>query len=324
MVLFVDTVGVVGAGTMGAQIAEVFALNGKNVILGDVKQEFVDGGLRRIRSSLDQLASFHEGKADREIRQAEQTLGTKLDPSQVEAARKRLRPTFPKSRVDEAFERIRGTTTLDGFAACDLVIEAVLEERKVKDEVFGRLGQIVQPRAVLATNTSSLSIAELAPASGRPARFLGLHFFNPPTTLPLVEVVPGPATDPETVDDCVNVIAALRNHRYPMMPIVVKDAPGFLVNRILGAMLKEAYAALEEKIASARDIDTAMKAGAGLPMGPLELSDHIGLDVIHHAGKVIEAQEGKYPFVRKPAVLERLVQEGRLGKKTRKGFFEYG
>ncbi|MBI2079100.1 MAG: 3-hydroxyacyl-CoA dehydrogenase family protein, partial [Euryarchaeota archaeon] len=176
---------------------------------------------------------------------------------------------------------------------------------------------------VVATNTSSLSVSELAAASGRPKRFLGLHFFNPPTTLPLVEVIPGTETDAETVEDVVNVVAGLRNHRYPMLPVVVKECPGFLVNRILGAMLKEAYACYEEKIASARDIDTAMKAGAGMPMGPLELSDHIGLDVIYHAGKVIEAQEGKYPFVKRPTVLERLVKEGRLGKKTGKGFFEY-
>lgn len=324
MVLFVETVGVVGAGTMGAQIAEVFALNGKKVLLSDVKQEFVDAGLRRIRASLDALSAFHEGKADREIRQAEQTLGIKLEPAQVEAARKKIRPTYTKARVEEAFGRIQGTTGLEAFGTCELVIEAVLEERKVKDDVFGRLGRITDPRCVLATNTSSLSVSDLAPGSGRPARFLGLHFFNPPTTLPLVEVIPGKSTDPETVDDCVNVIAGLRNHRYPLLPVVVKDAPGFLVNRILGAMLKEAYAALEEKIASARDIDTAMKTGAGLPMGPLELSDHIGLDVIHHAGKVIEAAEGTYPFVRTPMVLERLVKEGRLGRKTKKGFFEYG
>lgn len=323
MVLFVETVGVVGAGTMGAQIAEVFALNGKNVVLSDVRDEFVQAGLGRIRKSLDGLAAFHAGKAEREIRQAESALGIKLTPDQVAAAKKRVQPTYTKARVDEAFARIRGTTRLEDMAKAELVIEAVLEELPVKRDVFEALDKVLDGRAVLATNTSSLSVSELGVASGRPKRFLGLHFFNPPTTLPLVEVVPGKETDPETLDDAVNLIAGLRNHRYPMLPVVVKDAPGFLVNRILGAMLKESYAALEEKIASARDIDKAMKAGAGLPMGPLELSDHIGLDIIYHAGKVLEAAAGKYLFVAKPLVLEKLVKEGRLGKKTGSGFFQY-
>lgn len=323
MVLFIDTVGVVGAGTMGSQIAEVFALNGKNVVLADVKDEFVQKGLQRVRASLDGLAAFHEGKAEREIQQAEATLGIQLTPEQKDAARKRIRPTYTKDRVAQAFQRIQGTTRLEDMAKCELVIEAVLEEKKVKTGVFQRLNKILDSRAVIATNTSSLSVTELAEASGRPNRFVGLHFFNPPTTLPLVEVIPGKDSDPESVEDLVNLVAGLRNHRYPMMPVVVKDAPGFLVNRILGAMLKEAYAALEENIASARDIDKAMKAGAGLPMGPLELSDHIGLDVIYHAAKVLEAAEGKYPFVRNPAVLERLVKEGRLGKKTGSGFFTH-
>jgi 3-hydroxybutyryl-CoA dehydrogenase len=323
LVLFIDTVGVVGAGTMGSQIAEVFALNGKNVVLSDVKDEFVQKGLQRIRASLDGLAAFHEGKAEREIQQAESTLGIQLSSEQKDAARKRIRPTYTKQRVAEAFGRIKGTTKLEDMAKCELVIEAVLEEKKVKADVFQRLNTILDSRAIVATNTSSLSVSDLAATSGRPKRFLGLHFFNPPTTLPLIEVIPGTDSDPEAVEDIVNLVAGLRNHRYPMMPVVVKDAPGFLVNRILGALLKEAYAALEENIASARDIDKAMKAGAGLPMGPLELSDHIGLDVIYHAGKVIEAAEGRYPFVKKPAVLEKLVKEGRLGKKSGSGFFQH-
>lgn len=323
MVLFVETVGVVGAGSMGAQIAEIFALNGKNVVLHDIKPEFVEKGMARIRSSLDGLASYHQGKAEREIRSAESTLGLKLAAEQVEQARKKLRPTYTKARVDEAYARIHGTTQLEEMAPAELVVEAVIEDEKTKNEVFGRLHRLLQPRAVVATNTSSLSVTRLGNASGRPARFLGMHFFNPPTALPLVEVIPGDQTDSETVDDVVNLLAGIRNHRYPMLPIPVRDAPGFLVNRILGAMLREAYACLEEKIASARDIDTAMKAGAGLPMGPLELSDHIGLDVIYHASKVVEAQEGAYPFVKKPTVLERLVREGKLGKKTGAGFFPY-
>ena len=323
MVLFIDTVGVVGAGTMGSQIAELFALNGKNVVLSDVKDEFVQKGLQRMRASLDGLAAFHEGKADREIQQAETALGIQLTPDQKETARKRIRPTYTKERVAQALGRVQGTTRLEDMARCELVVEAVLEDKDVKAGVFSRLHKVLDSRAILATNTSSLSVTELAATSGRPKRFLGLHFFNPPTTLPLVEVIPGKESDPEAVEDIVNLVAGLRNHRYPMMPVVVKDAPGFLVNRILGAMLKESYAALEENIASARDIDKAMKAGAGLPMGPLELSDHIGLDVIYHAGKVMEAAEATYPFIKKPTVLERLVKDGRFGKKSGSGFFTH-
>jgi 3-hydroxybutyryl-CoA dehydrogenase len=323
MVLFVETVGVVGAGAMGSQIAEVFAFNGKNVVLSDVKQDFVDKGLARMRASLEGLAAFHEGKAQREIQNAERTLGIQLTPEQIEAVKKKIRPTYTKQRVQDAFAKVQGTTKLEDMKPCELVVEAVVEDPKVKADVFSRLSKITDARTVLATNTSSISVTDLAKSSGRPNRFLGLHFFNPPTTLPLVEVIPGAQTEPETVDDVVNLVAGLRNHRYPMVPIVVKDAPGFLVNRILGAMLREAYAALEEKIASPRDIDTAMKLGAGFPMGPLELSDHIGLDVIYHAGRVMQAAEGTYPFVREPKVLEKLVQEKKFGKKTGAGFFTY-
>jgi 3-hydroxybutyryl-CoA dehydrogenase len=323
MVLFVETVGVVGAGTMGSQIAEVFALNGKNVILSDIKAEFVQKGLARIRSSLDQLAAFHEGKAEREVRDAEKSLGITLTTEQKEQARKTIRPTYTKDRVAQAFGRVKGTTKTADMAKCEVVIEAVLEEKKIKADVFQSLHKALDARAVIASNTSSLSISDLAATSGRPKRFVGVHFFNPPTTLPLVEVIPGKESDAETVEDIVNLLAGMRNHRYPLLPVVVKDAPGFVVNRILGAMLKEAYAVLEEGVASARDIDKAMKAGAGLPMGPLELSDHIGLDIIHHAGKVLEAAKGSYPFVHDPKTLEKLVKEGRLGRKSGSGFFSY-
>lgn len=323
MVLFVETVGVVGAGTMGAQIAEVFALNGKNVVLRDLEDRFVQKGLERTRASLDALAAYHEGRAEAEVRNAESKLGVQFTLEQKEAARKKLRPTYPKARVDEAFQRIKATTQLRDLAGCDLIIEAIVEDFDQKAQLFQELNRLVDSRSVLATNTSALSVTKLGDASGRPARFVGMHFFNPPTTLPLVEVIPGKNTTSETVDDVVNLIATLRNHRYPMLPVVVKECPGFLVNRVLGVMLQEAYRCLEEGIASARDIDTAMKAGAGFPMGPLELSDHIGLDVILHATENAQRQAKEYPAVAEPTVLKRLVKEGRLGRKTGRGFFEY-
>jgi 3-hydroxybutyryl-CoA dehydrogenase len=323
MVLFVETVGVVGAGTMGSQIAEIFALNGKNVILRDVEDRFVQTGLDRIRKSLDALAAFHAQRADNEVRAAETKLGVALTQEQKEAARKKLRPTYSQQRVDDAFARIKGTTAVADLGACDFVVEAIIEDLAVKQQLFAELGRVCPPRTVFASNTSSLPISAMADASGRPQRFLGAHFFNPPTTLPLVEVIRGDKTDAETVDDVMNLLSSLRNHRYPMLPIPVKECPGFLVNRILGAMLEEAYRCLEEGVASARDIDSAMKAGAGFPMGPLELTDLVGLDVAKHVRDHVKQAMKSYPAVAEPTVLDRLVADGRLGRKAGKGFYDY-
>jgi 3-hydroxybutyryl-CoA dehydrogenase len=325
MVLFVDTVGVVGAGTMGARIAEVFALNGKKVLLNDVKPEFIEKGRKSIRKSLDGLATFHESKAEREMAKIEKDYGIQLTDTQKNEIRAKRKPTYPKERVDEAYARIEAAHSVDALADCDLVIEAIVEDADAKHKLFTSLGKTVQSRAVLATNTSALPVSPMGEASGRPERVLGTHFFNPPTTLPLVEIIAGNATDSETVSDVMNLFSGMRNHRYPMMPIQVKECPGFLVNRILGAMLQEAFRCYEEKVASARDIDNAVKAGAGFPMGPLELSDLIGLDVLLHAQKAVEERLPEYgDYVAEPRVLEKLIAEGNLGRKTGKGFFEYG
>lgn len=308
---------------MGSQIAEVFALNGKRVILRDLNDALVERGRQAIRKSLDGLATFHEGRAQAEAESAERKLGIKLTPDQVEAARTKLRPTYSKARVDEAFGRIQFTTNLSDLAACEFILEAIVEDLDAKTQLFQQLARVVDRRAMFASNTSALSISKMAEATDRPARFIGTHFFNPPTTLPLVEVIPGRRTDPETVDDVVNLLSTLRNHRYPLQAVVVKECPGFLVNRILGAMLDEAYRCLEEGVAPARDIDMAMKAGAGFPMGPLELSDLIGLDVIQHARANAERLAKEYQAVQRPTVVGRMVAEGRLGRKSGKGFFDY-
>ncbi len=323
MVLFVERVGVVGAGTMGSQLAEVFALNGKEVVLRDVEDRFVQSGLQRIRKSLDGLAEFHTRRAETEVQAAEARLGVQFTSEQKESARRKLRPTYSKERVDEAYGRIRGTTSLAGLKECDLVVEAIVEDLAVKAKLFQELNAACGPRTVFCTNTSALPISKMADASGRPQRFVGTHFFNPPVTLPLVEIIRGDQTDSETVDDVMNLLSAMRNHRYPLLPVPVKECPGFLVNRILGAMLEEAYRCLEEGVASARDIDAAMKAGAGFPMGPLELSDLIGLDVIQHVRNHIRSPDNQYQFTTAPKVVDRLVAEGRLGRKTGKGFFDY-
>jgi len=323
MVLFVETVGVVGAGTMGAQIAEVFALNGKNVVLRDIEDRFVQGGLQKVRRSLNDLAAFHENRAASEIRAAESKLGIQLTPEQKAAAEKKVRPTYSRQRVDEAFARIQGTTSLHDLKACEFVVEAIVEDLNVKGKLFAELNGICGPRTVFASNTSALPISKMAEMSGRPQRFLGTHFFNPPTTLPLVEIIKGDRTDAEAVDDVMNLFSSMRNHRYPMMPVQVKECPGFLVNRILGAMLEEAYRCLEEGVAPARDIDNAMKAGAGFPMGPLELTDLIGLDVAKHVADHVKSAMKTYPAVQEPKVLDKMVAEGRLGRKTGKGFYDY-
>lgn len=323
MVLFVETVGVVGAGTMGSQIAEVFALNGKRVVLRDVEDRFVRAGMDRIRRSLEGLAAFNAGRAENEIRAAEAKLGVALTPEQRDQASRKLRPTYTKARVEEAYARVRPTTNPADLRAADFVVEAIVEDVDAKARLFRELHAACGPRTVFATNTSSLPITALAAASGRPERFLGTHFFNPPTTLPLVEVIRGAQTSDETVEDVMNLVSSLRNHRYPMLAVPVKECPGFLVNRILGAMLEESYRCLEEGVASARDIDAAMKAGGGFPMGPLELSDLIGLDVIQAVRNHIRGAASTYPYVQNPSVVERLVADGRLGRKSGQGFFDY-
>lgn len=321
MVLFVDTVAVVGAGTMGARIAELFALNGKKVVLKEIEQGPLDKGMALIKQDLDQLVAFHENKGDAKIRDIESN-GISLTEDQKETIRKRNRPTYTRERADKVLEKIRPTLDYGDVAGADLVIEAVVERMDVKKAVFGDISKVVDSRTVFASNTSSLPITEMAKATDRPNRFLGMHFFNPPTTLPLVEIIPAETTEEETVMDVMNVVSELRNHRYPMMPVRVKETPGFLVNRILGAMMNEVFLCYEEKIAAPRDIDIAMKAGAGFPMGPLELADMIGLDVAAHV------QETLTPFFlgrekKTATVVSDLVEEGRLGKKVGRGFFEY-
>jgi 3-hydroxybutyryl-CoA dehydrogenase len=208
----------------------------------------------------------------------------------------------------------------------DLVIEAAPENAELKKRIFREVAGVAPEHAVLATNTSTLSITDIAAAlpPARRGRFLGVHFFNPPTTLPLVEVIPGVETRADILEDVVNFLAPMRNHRYPMLPIQVKEGPGFLVNRILAPMLQEAFACYEEGVAKPKDIDLAMQAGAGMPMGPLALADLVGLDVILHAGDSIRAQHGGVVPQRPVQIVRQLVAAGRLGQKSGRGFFEYG
>jgi len=321
--VYVEKVGVVGAGAMGAAIAEVFALNGKKVVLKDVKEEFVQRGLKNVEASLGNLVQFHQGKAEREIERIESENGIRLTDEQKAKVREAKAPTYTQERADRVMRAIKGTTDWADFADVDFVVEAVVERMDVKQQVFRDLEQHTPRHCILATNTSALSITEIASAvKDRRGKVLGAHFFNPPTTLPLVEVIPALETHESTVEETIQFLEELRNHRYPMLPVRVKETPGFVVNRILGRAFTEAFLIYEEGIASARDIDKAMKTGAGWPMGPLELADMVGLDVIQHVAVNMRAM-GVSESQRAPQVIQHLVKSGRLGRKTGKGFYDY-
>jgi 3-hydroxybutyryl-CoA dehydrogenase len=325
MVLFVDRAVVLGAGVMGARIAEVLALNNVNVTLRDIDQAALDKGRKTIEGDLDQLVAFQAGKATRAVAEFESKSGVALTPEQKAKAAETLKPTFDAKRKERLLSKITFTTGWDGCDKADLVIEAAPENAALKKKIFAELVTKVPEHTVLASNTSTLSITDLASSlpSNRRGRFLGVHFFNPPTTLPLIEVIPGIESRADIVEDVVNFLAPMRNQRYPLIPIQVKECPGFLVNRILGPMLNEAFACYEEGIAKPKDIDLAMQTGAGFPMGPLALADLVGLDVILHAAKSIREQQGGVVPQRPVQIIQQLVAAGRLGQKSGRGFFEY-
>ena len=325
MVLFVDRAAVLGAGVMGARIAEVLALNNVNVVLKDVDEAALKRGLATIEKDLDELIAFHAAKAGKAIDDFEGKTGVRLSDEQKAKVRETLKPSFDAERKKRLLGKIKTTTSFDGFDKVELVIEAAPENPALKKKIFAELVEKVGDHCVIATNTSTLSVSDLASALpvNRRGRFLGVHFFNPPTTLPLIELIPGIETRADILDDVVNFFAPMRNHRYPLLPVAVKECPGFLVNRILAPMLQEAFACYEEGIAKPKDIDLAMQAGAGMPMGPLALADLIGLDVILHAGKSIREQQGGVVTQRPVQIVQQLVAAGRLGQKSGRGFYEY-
>jgi len=278
----IETVGVVGAGTMGAGIAQVAAESGYDVVVRDVTEDLVAEGLDRIEAGLDRRR------------------GDELTDAEVDAAR----------------DRVTGTTDLDDLAGADVVVEAVVEDVDVKRDVFADLADVTDEDAVLATNTSTLSITTIAAATDRADLVVGLHFMNPVPVMRGVEVVVGEHTAPDTVAFAHEFAAALGKETWE-----ADDKPGFVTNRILMPWINEGIRACDEGVASKEDIDRGMKLGTNVPMGPLELADHIGLDVCLHASETLHAELGdRY----KPAyLLKRKVEAGDLGKKTGAGFYEY-
>ena len=277
-------VGVVGAGTMGNGIAQAFASAGYEVVMRDIKQEFVDRGMATIKKSLERLAS--RNKITGEAKDA--TLG-----------------------------RIKGTVPLDPMADCDLVVEAALEQVDLKVKLFGEIDDIVKKDAILATNTSSISVTKIAAATQRPSQVVGMHFFNPVPVMQLVEVVRGLQSADQTVETVVEV-----SKQIGKTPRVVKDSYGFVVNRLLIPMINEGINCLYEGLAGPEDIDDTMKLGANHPMGPLALADLIGLDVILHVMETLYQgfEDSKY---RPSPLLKQMVDAGYLGRKTGRGFYKY-
>jgi 3-hydroxybutyryl-CoA dehydrogenase len=281
----IKTVGVVGAGTMGSGIAQVFARAGFSVVLCDVEMAQLEQAVERIRANLGREAA--KGKL------------TELE-------------------VESALERIKATVERDALAGVELAIEAASERFEVKAQIFRELDGLTDESAVLATNTSSISIARLAAETMRPDKVIGMHFFNPVPVMALVEVVRGPKTSDATFETVQALSVALGK-----TPVEVSDAPGFVSNRVLMPLINEAAYAAMEGVATAEAVDQVFKLGMAHPMGPLALADLIGIDVCVDIMRVLEEGLGSTKYSPCP-LLVRMMEEGRLGRKAGRGFYEYG
>ncbi len=276
-------VGIIGAGTMGQGIAKAFAMTeGFTVALCDIKQEWAEGGLAKLKKANDRLVE--KGKMTREAADA---IAAKITPGLKE----------------------------DICGDCDLIVEAAFEDMGVKKTTFKELDAICKPECLFASNTSSLSVTEMAQGLSRP--LIGMHFFNPADRMKLIEVIRGENT-PDEMNDAILEIA----RKIGKTPVQVNEAPGFVVNRILIPMINEAIGIYADGVASVEDIDTAMQLGANQPMGPLALGDLIGLDICLAIMNVLYTETGD-PKYRAHPLLKKMVRAGKLGKKTGRGFYNY-
>jgi 3-hydroxybutyryl-CoA dehydrogenase len=281
----IKKVGVLGCGLMGSGIAEVAARSGYETVVREVTEELVDKGLAKINGSL--------GKA--------------VEKGKLDAAAR-----------DEAAGRLSGTVELAALADCDLVVEAIVENVEEKHKTLSALDEAVKEDAIFASNTSSLTITQLAMFTRRPEKFVGLHFFNPVPVMKLVEVVRTILTSDETFDRAFDFARSLGKE-----PIACRDNSGFVVNRLLVPYLLDAVRALEEGVGSVEDIDKGMQLGCGYPMGPFTLLDFVGLDTTYYIANIMFEEYRERRFA-PPPLLKQMVLAGRLGKKSGRGFYEYG
>ena len=280
----ITTVGIVGAGTMGNGIAQACAVKGIDVVMVDIAQAAVDKGIATVGKSLDRLLQKEKiTEADR----------------------------------DAALGRIKGSTSYDDLKKAQLVIEAATENHELKNKILKQLDELLDPEVIIATNTSSISITQLAAVTKRPEKFVGMHFFNPVPMMALVEIIRGLQTSDAT-HDAVKELAL----KLGKSPITVKNAPGFVVNRILVPMINEAFFVLAEGLATPEDIDTGMKLGCNHPIGPLALADMVGLDVCLAVMDVYLKEFGDSKYRACP-LLREYVAAGRLGRKTGMGVYSY-
>ncbi len=280
----VRALGVVGCGIMGGGIAQVCATSGYDVMVVEADAERLEKGLSTVKGRL---------------------------------AREASRGRLTEDRHQRALEALKGALDLADLAECDLVIEAVVEDLPVKQQVFAELGSLCKPETILASNTSSLPIAALAAASGRPDQVLGLHFFNPPTVLKLLEFIPAETTSGQTTEEALAFVNSIDR-----VVVQAKDTPGFIVNRLLAPFIFDAIRLVENGVASARDVDQACKAGLSHTMGPLATADLVGLDTLLHIGDFLFEEYGE-PQFKAPVMLRRMISLGRLGRKSGRGFFNY-
>jgi 3-hydroxybutyryl-CoA dehydrogenase len=280
----ISKVGVVGCGLMGHGIAQICSQTGWEVVVREVSQEKLDGGVGKIEKQL--ARAVEKGK---------------LVQSDADAVRERITPTLEYSDL----------------ADCDLVIEAITEDLGMKLEMWREVDEVAKDEATFATNTSSLSVAEQAAATSRPGRFLGLHFFNPAQVMPLLEVVRADGTGMESVK-----LGFELGEKLGKTTVAARDNRGFIVNRLLVPYMLDAIRACEQGVGSIEDIDTGMKAGASHPMGPLTLADFVGLDTLASIANVMHEAYGEERFAA-PPTLERLVSRGDFGRKSGRGFYDY-